>query len=211
MAANPAVVRGAWFGTADAPTLLLLLAAFGLALRRRPGWSGLALGAAILTKQYALAAAPFVIATLLVRGARRDALRAVVTGCAVIAAGFLPFLIADVGDVWTDTVRYGAGTYRIVGYGLSALLLRAHVLSDRNGAYPFFPLVLAVWLPITAFLVRSQLLARSLWIGCAGFTASVFVLLFVGRVFQISYLVYPLTGLVLSGLVALGERDSSGD
>ena len=66
-AANPVVVRGAWFGTADAPTLLLLLAAFALALRRRPGWAGVALGAAILTKQFALAAAPFLLATLLVR------------------------------------------------------------------------------------------------------------------------------------------------
>ena len=126
----------------------------------------------------------------------------------MVAAGFLPFLIADAGAVWTDTVRYGAGTYRIVGYGLSALLLRAHVLSDRNGAYPFFPLVLVIWLPVTAYLVRSQLRARSLWLGAAGFTASVFVLLFLGRVFQISYLVYPLTGLALTGLVAAGERDS---
>ena len=40
LAANPVAVRGAWFGTADAPTLLLLLAAFAFGLRRRPGWSG---------------------------------------------------------------------------------------------------------------------------------------------------------------------------
>ena len=38
----------------------------------RPGWAGIALGAAILTKQFALAAAPFLLASLLVRGARRD-------------------------------------------------------------------------------------------------------------------------------------------
>ena len=120
---------------------------------------------------------------MIVRGARRDALRAAL-GRAVIAVGFLPFLIGSAGDVWTDTVRYGAGTYRIVGYGLSALLLGAHILSDRNGAYPFFPLVLAVWFPVTAFLVRGQLLARSVWLGCARFTASLFVLLFLGRVFQ---------------------------
>ena len=207
-AANPVAVRAAWFGTADAPTLLLLLTAFALALRRRPGWTGVALGAAILTKQFALAAAPFLLVLLLVRGARRDALRAGAAAAAVIAAGFLPFLIADAGDVWTDTVRYGAGTYRIVGYGLSALLLRAHILGDRNGAYPFFALVLAVWLPVTVLLARGQLLGRRLWLGAAGFTGSVFTLLFIGRVFQISYLVYPLTGLALTGLLAAAERDS---
>src|SRR5262249_30442723 len=190
-AANPVAVRATWFGTADAPTLLLLLAAFALALRRRSAWAGVTLGAAILTKQFALAAAPFVLATVLVRSGRREASRVLVTGIGALAAGFLPFLIADAGAVWTDTVRYGAGTYRIVGYGLSALLLRAHVLSNRNGAYPFFPLVLVVWLPVTAYLVRAQLRARAPWLGAAGFTASIFVLLFVGRVFQISYLVYP--------------------
>jgi hypothetical protein len=205
-AANPLVVRGAWFGTADAPTLCLVLGAFALALRRRAGWAGIALGAAILTKQFALAAAPFVLATIAVRATARETLRAGAAGAAVLVAGFLPFLIAGAGDVWTDTVRYGAGTYRIVGYGLSALLLRAHVLADRNGAYPFFALVLAVWLPVTAFLVHRQLLLRSLWLGAAGFSVSVFVLLFLGRVFQPSYLVYPLTGLVLAGLVVAGER-----
>jgi hypothetical protein len=208
-AANPVAVRAAWFGTADAPTLLLVLAAFALAMRRRYAWTALALGAAILTKQFALAAAPFVLGAVIVRAGRREALQVLGAACAVVAAGFLPFLIADPGAVWTDTVRYGAGTYRIVGYGLSALLLRAHVLADRNGAYPFFPLVLAIWLPVTAFLFRAQLRAHTLWLGAAGFTASVFVLLFLGRVFQISYLIYPLTGLALTGLVAAGERDSS--
>ena len=34
-------------------------------------------------------------------------------------------------------MRYGAGTYRILGYGLSAILLELDVLDDRYGAYPF--------------------------------------------------------------------------
>jgi hypothetical protein len=207
-AANPVAVRAVWFGTADAPTLLLVLLAFALALRSRALAAGLALGAAVATKQFAVAAAPFLLATVLLRSGRRDALRAAGLGCAAVAAAFLPFFVAAPGDVWDDTVRYGAGTYRIVGYGLSALLLRAHVIGDRNGAYPFFPLVLALWLPLTAVLVRAELRARSLWLGGAGFAASVFVLLFLGRVFQISYLVYPLTALVLTGLLAAAERDA---
>ena len=42
----------------------------------------------------------------------------------MLLAGALPFLIADPGALWDDTIAYGAGTYRIVGYGLSALLVR---------------------------------------------------------------------------------------
>src|SRR5207248_2749434 len=129
----------------------------------RGGWAGGALGLAVLMKQFAIAAVPFLLATLAVRWGRRVELRAVVAGALVLVVGFLPFLVADPGAFWTDTVRYGAGTYRIVGYGLSALLLRAHVLTDRNGAYPFFPLAIAIWLPLTGLLVWNQLRSRAVW------------------------------------------------
>ena len=106
-------------------------------------------------------------------------------------------------------MRYGAGTYRIVGYGLSALLLRAHVLARPERRLSLLP-------ARSRRLASRHRLARpraapgtaSSGSGGAGFTGSVFVLLFVGRVFQISYLVYPLTGLALTGLIAVGERDS---
>jgi uncharacterized membrane protein len=208
-AANPIVVRASWFGTADAPTLALVLLAFALALRGRRGWAGAALGLAVLTKQFAIAAVPFLLAALAVRWGRREVLPAVAAGAVVLVVGFLPFLVADPGAVWADTVRYGAGTYRIVGYGLSALLLRAHVLSDRNGAYPFFPLAVAIWLPLTGLLVWNQLRSRAVWTGAVGYTISVFVLLFLGRVFQTSYLAYPFTGLVLTGLIVAAERDAA--
>ena len=61
----------------------------------------------------------------------------------MLVAGFLPFLVADAGALWRDTIGYGAGTYRILGYGLSALLLNAGVIDDRYGAYPFALLALA--------------------------------------------------------------------
>ena len=58
-------------------------------------------------------------------GADRDELtRAALVFGGVLAAGVLPFLIADPVAFYDDTIRYGAGTYRIVGYGLSAILIR---------------------------------------------------------------------------------------
>jgi hypothetical protein len=115
----------------------------------------------------------------------------------VFLAGTLPFFVADPGALWRDTVSYGADTYRIVGYGLSGLLVKADVV-DRWGSYPFVPLALLVWLPVTAWLLWEQLRARTLWVGAAGFTVSMFVLLFVSRVFQTSYLVWPLVGLAVA-------------
>jgi hypothetical protein len=120
----------------------------------------------------------------------------------VVLAGTLPFLVMSPGAFWSDTVTYGTSTYPIIGYGLAALLLRAHVLSSRNGYYPFAPLVLVVWLPISAWLVWLQLRARALWTGAAGLSMSIFVLLFVARVFQTSYLVWPLVGALVAGLLA---------
>jgi hypothetical protein len=127
----------------------------------------------------------------------------------VAAAAFLPFVVADPGALWNDTVAYGASTYRIIGYGLSALLLNAGAIHNRFGYYPFLPLVLLVWLPITAWLLWNQRRDRTLWSGAAGFAVSMFILLFLSRVFQNSYLAWPLTGVAVALLLAASERAAS--
>jgi 4-amino-4-deoxy-L-arabinose transferase-like glycosyltransferase len=171
LAANPLAVRASWFGNADAPTLLLLVLSFALAARRHPGWSGTALGAAILTKQFALVAVPF-LAVMLLLQSRQALRRGALAAGALVIAGFLPFLIADPHALWDDTITYGTGTYRIVGYGLSALLVRANVIEERTGDYPFFVLALLVWLPVTAILVREQWRTATSWLTGAGLAAT---------------------------------------
>jgi hypothetical protein len=203
LAANPLVVRGAWFGTADATSLCFLVLAFALATRARYLGAAASLAVAVLLKQFALVALPFLAGMLIVLRVPRPLLwRAAGVFSCIVAAGILPFLAADPGAFWHDTISYGASTYRIIGYGLAALLLRAHVLHHRFGYYPFLPLVLVVWAPVTAWLVWNQLRSATLWVGAAAFSASMFVLLFLGRVFQNSYLVWPLTGIVVAALLA---------
>ena len=58
LAASPLLVRGAWFGTADAPSLCALVLAFALVTRRRYVLAAASLAAAILLKQFALVAVP---------------------------------------------------------------------------------------------------------------------------------------------------------
>jgi hypothetical protein len=147
---------------------------------------------------------------LIVRGgSRTTAVRAGAAFGGVVLAGALPFLIADPGALWDDTIAYGAGTYRIVGYGFSALLVRAGVIDDRFDPYPFALLVLLVWAPVTAWLLWGQLRSRELWLGAAGFSISMLLLLFLGRVFQTSYLVWPLAGIAVAYLLAAGEREAA--
>ena len=128
--------------------------------------------------------------------------------CMGAFASLLPFLVADPGALWNDTVGSVTSTYRIVGYGLSALLLNVGLIDGRFDYYPFLPLVLAFWLPLTAWLLWSQRKAALLWPGAAGFAVSMFVLLFLSRVFQSSYLVWPLTGIAVAFLLAAVARAS---
>ena len=125
-------------------------------------------------------------------------LRAGALFAAVVAAGVLPFLAWDPGAFWADTIEYGGKTYRIVGYGLSGLLVKAGLIDERTDPYPFLPLLAVVWLPLTAWLLWVQRGVRDLWFAAAGFAVSIFVLVFIGRVFQPSYLVWPFVGLAMA-------------
>jgi hypothetical protein len=207
LAANPVLVRGSWFGTADAPSLLALVLAFALLVRGRIYWGAASLAVAISLKQFALVAVPFLVVMLLILRVPRGTMwRAAVLVAGIVVATALPFVIADPGAFWDDTIAYGADTYRIVGYGLSNLLLNIGVIDDRFGYYPFLPFALVSWLPVTAWLLWVQRRDPRLWPGAAGFAISMFLLLFISRVFQTSYVVWPLVGVALAFLLAASER-----
>jgi hypothetical protein len=210
LAANPLATRAAWFGTADAPSILLTVLAFALVTRSRYVLAAASLGGAVLLKQFALAAVPFLAVAMLTRAAPRPVLyRAGAAFALVLVAGILPFAIADPGSLWEDTIEYGAQTYRIIGYGLAGVLVEVDILDDRFGPYPFLPLLILVWLPITAWLVWTQWRSRRLWVGATGFAASIFVLFYLGRVFQNSYLIWPLSALLVAFVLASAERDDA--
>ena len=155
-------MRSAWFGQNDAPSLLLLVLAFALVSRR-----ALRLGGREPRRRGAAEAvrargAPFLALMIWKLGADRTELKRAGSsspGCWRWAV--LPFLIADPVAFYDDTVKYGAGTYRIVGYGLSAILVRIGIIADRDGAYPFALFALLTWVPLTVWLLMAQWRARS--------------------------------------------------
>ena len=205
-AGNPLAVRAAWFGTADATSVVFLLLAFAFVSRTRYAAAGAALGAAILFKQFALLAVPFFVVMVVGRVGLRGAARATAALAAVVIAGCLPFLAWDFGAFLADAIPASDETYRIAGPGLASLLVELGVIGDRAGPYPFLALLTLVWLPLTAWLVWSQLRRRAVWFGAAGFAASVFVFIFLLRVLQPSYLVWPLAGLLAAVLLAAPDR-----
>ena len=70
---NPVAVRSAWFGQNDPTSLLLLVLAFALVTRSRFGWAAASLAGAVLLKQFALVALPFLALMAVQSGADRDA------------------------------------------------------------------------------------------------------------------------------------------
>jgi Glycosyltransferase family 87 len=203
LAANPLAVRAVWFGTADAPSLLCVVLAFALLSRRRLVEAAAMLSLAVVLKQFALVALPFfAVSALALRPPRATVVRAAAAFAAIVLAAFLPFLIVDARAVWRDTVAYGGSTYRIIGYGLSSLFLKAGIVDNRYASYPFVWLLIFVWVPITAWLVWNQTRDSRRWVGAASFAVSMFVLLFISRVFQTSYLVWPLDAIVIAVLLA---------
>jgi uncharacterized membrane protein len=137
--------------------------------------------------------------------ARDDARRAALAFGGTLALAILPFLIADPVAFYEDTIRYGAGTYRIVGYGLSAMLVEADIVGDREGAYPFALLALLTWVPLTVWLLLAQRRAGELWVGAAAFAVSILWLMFIGRTFNNYYLVWPMTGAAVAALLAVAS------
>ena len=218
IAANPIAVRSAWFGQNDAPSITLMILAFALATRGRARWAAAALAGAVLLKQFAVVAIPFLAIMLMKRscsGARPASARAALLALRGPAAVFvgvlavvgLPFLIADPVAFYDDTVKFGAGTYKIVGYGLSGVLVRAGIIAERDGSYPFALFALVLWLPLTAWLSLVAYRARELWVAPAGFAISMLVLLYIGRTFNNYYLLWPMMGAAIAALVWAGERE----
>ena len=78
----------------------------------------------------------------------------------------------------------------MVGYGLSNLLVRADLV-ERTGSYPFVWLALLLWLPLTVVLCVRLARSREHWTAPLAAGASWFLLFWIARVFQTSYLIYP--------------------
>ncbi len=202
LAANPLIVHGAWFGTADAPALLALVLAFALLARGHLVWAAASLGAALALKQFALVAVPFFAVMLLTMGVPAPRLLPGGRGL----RGSLPRHGAPVPRrrPGSPLGRHGR-LRRRAPIASSATAWRRScstlgLIDGRFDYYPFVPLALAFWLPLTAWLLWSQRRAATLWPGAAGFSISMFVLLFLSRVFQSSYLVWPLTGIAVAFL-----------
>ncbi len=210
LAANPLMIRSTWFGILDAPVVLALVLAFALSLRGRWGWAGALVALALVQKQYAFVAIPFLGVAAWQAGGGVALKRAGAWLVGITALFTLPFLVWGPSAFLDDTIVYGTSAYRIVGYGLSGILVDLNVVV-RDGSYPFVLIALVTWLPLTLLLVRRQLRDPAPWRAALGFALSFLVLAWVARYFQTSGFVYPLVGLIIAATIALAPTFPSND
>ena len=210
LAANPLMIRSTWFGILDAPVVLALVLAFALSLRGRWGWAGALVALALVQKQYAFVAIPFLGVAAWQAGGGVALKRAGAWLVGITALFTLPFLVWGPSAFLDDTIVYGTSAYRIVGYGLSGILVDLNVVV-RDGSYPFVLIALVTWLPLTLLLMRRQLRAPAPWRAALGFALSFLVLAWVARYFQTSGFVYPLVGLIIAATIALAPTFPSND
>ncbi len=210
LAANPLMIRSTWFGILDAPVVLALVLAFALSLRGRWGWAGALVALALVQKQYAFVAIPFLGVAAWQAGGGAALKQAGAWLVGVTALFTLPFLVWGPRAFLDDTIVYGTSAYRIVGYGLSGILVDLNVVV-RDGSYPFVLIALVTWLPLTLLLVRRQLRDPAPWRAALGFALSFLVLAWIARYFQTSGFVYPLVGLIIAATIALAPLLPSND
>jgi len=67
-------------------------------------------------------------------------------------------------------------------------------------------LAVVFWVPATAWLLLGVVRSRASWQAAGGLAISLFVLLWLSRVLQSSYLLWPLVFLIVAVVLAAGER-----
>jgi hypothetical protein len=195
---NPLITTYFLSGRNDISYVAVLLLALALLARGRPLAASLACGFAVALKPFALLAVPFLLAVLWIRWRGRpgehwrEVLLALLGLAAVPLATITPFLLADPGAFWRDTVLFTNGSgpeaYPIGGFGFGALLLTVHLLPDREAGFPFGLVQLAAMLPVGYWAVRRLLTCPTVdrWVG--GYAALLLAFVFFARFFNDSYL-----------------------
>ncbi len=195
---DPFTVAFLWAGRNDVSYIALVLVGLGLLGRGRPVLSCLAFGTAAALKPFAGLALPLVGMTLWLRWQgrplrhHREALLSVSAFIAPILLTAGPFLLANAGAVWRDTVLYyNAGipdAYPISGYGLAELLLRLGILKTRYDAFPFVIPQLVVTLPMLWLGWRTLRRQPTLGTWMAAYVCQFFAFAFFSRLFNDNYL-----------------------
>lgn len=212
---NPLLAYFVVEGRNEIVVLFFLVLAIKLLQRDRTVWSGIVLGVACATKQFAWFFFPFFVIALLKdetdRGAWLSCLyRPVLAWAATFGVLVLPWFLWSPAHFLDDIVGFQTGVstagYQIGGFGFSALLLMLGGVTSRDSQFPFLLLSVVICLPLLIILLVGQYRSNNLSNAAGTYAFWLFVFTFFSRVFTDNYLGYILTFVILS--IAIAEREN---
>jgi hypothetical protein len=158
-----ALLDGALWGQVDVLPAPLLILALLLAARRRWGWSGAALGLALLWKPQAAVYLPLMAAVAVTRAGVEGALRAAGAAALVLAAGWLPYAgqlgayLSDFHQTFVDVPFTSANAYNLwwlLGVGLRPA--DGHLLGGVSYSLAGWAVFAVAGLLATWFAIRAR-------------------------------------------------------
>ncbi|MBN2053681.1 DUF2029 domain-containing protein [bacterium] len=199
LALNPLMNHLFTLGSNDVAPALWLLLALAAFQRGWYGWSGVWLGMAASTKQFAVFAVPFMAVELIRRHGLTDRrhVRFLLGVFLLLAAVNLPLFIASPRDFIQDTVQYASGglptSYPIQGfhgYGFASLLLFLGIVPNGNVNYPFWLWQAVFCLPLTGLLLHRQHRNGGVPAMLTGFSYTLLVFMFFSRYLHGNFLAF---------------------
>lgn len=195
-----------------------LFLSFFLVARGRMGWSAVAFGLALASKQSAWLAIPFYVAYVFFRTpasqhwTRRlwGAFRQLWPAWAVSAVFMVPFFLWSPADFWSDVVSYAGGQsavlFPIYGNGLSVVLQQAGIVGSIWDPYPFWIFQVLFGIPALFLLLRWQLRNNTVSQMIISYTLFLLLFWFVSRFFNPNYVGF--LSLLILAAWALQKRPS---
>jgi hypothetical protein len=184
-------------GGDDLPVLVLCLLAFGLAAAGRPGWAGLAVGAAAALKLFAWPVAIVLGCWAFAAGGRRALGRYAVGALGVPVATLLPALLVDPDALVENVLRFPFGRGLVTSPAASPLPGHLIATSVPGGRAIATALVLAAGLVLAVWLLRRppRTAAAAAGVTAVGLLAATLLL----PATRFGYLLYPVAFAVWAG------------
>lgn len=191
-------------GRNDIVVSFWLVAALVLLDAKRLVWAGLAVAAAVASKQTAWFIVPFFLSYIWSRGENKSfwaRVKPLVPGCLLVVLLIAPFVLWDVQAFWDDVIAFqsGAGAgitnYPIKSLGFGSLVLGFGLVERNTDVFPFTWFQLLLGLPLFFGLLWIQQRRQQLSSLVLNYALLLTFALFFSRTFNDNHLGFAITWL----------------
>lgn len=209
-ACNPLLVRPMLEGRNDMLSFFFIIASVALLIKKQYLFSGLLLGVALATKQWAWFVYPFLLLQIwsICKEDKKSFYAFFISSLGVAGAIILPFFVWNPHAFFDDTVLYAMGlsqgaNYPLAGYGFSRIV---GLFGSQFERFPFWILEAVAGIPLLVYFFRRILSSTKVSVALMGGSVFLFVVLFFSKFFNDNYVAFIATLFLLWTAVYLSEQ-----